>query len=184
MLLAIVIGSPAASADVEPITPIAVPEVDAAKVELGRKLFFDARLSQANTVACASCHRLEQGGADGRRHPLGADARPLDFNSPSIFNAALNYQLNWRGNFHTLEEQNEAVLLDRRLMNTTWGQLLAKLRIDQDYVRAFTALYGSGPERTHVLDALASFQRSLVTPDAPFDRYLTGHRDALTAEQE
>jgi cytochrome c peroxidase len=76
------------------------------------------------------------------------------------------------------------VLLDARLMNTTWEQLLAKLRSDQDYVRAFTALYGSGPERTHVLDALASFQRSLVTPDARFDRYLDGQSDALTAEEK
>ena len=184
MLLAIMISIPAGSVDVEPIMPIGPPDVDAAKVELGRKLFFDARLSQTNTEACASCHQLEKGGADGRRYPLGADARPLDFNSPSIFNAALNYRLNWRGNFHTLEEQNEAVLLDRRLMNTTWEQLLGKLRVDQDYVRVFTALYGSGPQRMHVLDALAAFQRSLVTSDARFDRYLEGHRGAITAEEE
>jgi len=183
-LFGIMISIAAAADDVEPITPIAPPQVDAAKVELGRKLFYDARLSQTNTAACASCHLLERGGADGRSHPLGADARPLDFNSPSIFNAALNYRLNWRGNFRTLEEQNEAVLLDRRLMNTTWEQLLAKLRVDRDYARAFTALYGNGPERTHVLDALASFQRSLVTPNARFDRYLNGDRDALTPEEE
>jgi cytochrome c peroxidase len=184
VLFGIMINIPAAVADVEPITPIAPPAVDTAKAELGRKLFDDARLSRTNSVACASCHRLEMGGADGRSQPLGADARPLDFNSPTIFNAALNYRLNWRGNFRTLEEQNEAVLLDRRLMNTTWEQLLAKLRIDQDYVRAFRDVYGSGPERTHVLDALASFQRSLVTPDARFDRYLNGQSDALTSEEE
>jgi cytochrome c peroxidase len=184
MLFALMVSVPAGSVDVEPITPIPRADVDATKVELGRKLFHDGRLSQTNAVACASCHRLEGGGADGRSRPLGADARPLDFNSPSIFNAALNYRLNWRGNFRTLEEQNEAVLLDRRLMNTTWEQLLAKLRDDEDYVRAFTALYGNGPERTHVLDALASFQRSLVTPDAPFDRYLNGQRDAISSEEE
>jgi cytochrome c peroxidase len=184
MWFGIMISIPAAAVEVEPITPIAPPSIDAAKVELGRKLFDDARLSQANSVACSSCHRIELNGADGRARPPGTDARPLDFNSPSIFNAALNYRLNWRGNFRTLEEQNEFVLLDARLMNTTWEQLLAKLRIDQDYVRAFAALYGSGPERTHVLDALASFQRSLVTPDARFDRYLNGQSDALTSEEE
>src|SRR5262245_2574488 len=184
MLFAIMMSIAAGSVVVEPITPIPPPEVDATKVELGRKLFHDARLSQTNTVACASCHQLERGGTDGRSQPLGADARPLDFNSPSIFNAALNYRLNWRGNFRTLEEQNEAVLLDRRLMSTTWEQLLAKLRGDQDYVRAFTALYGNGPGRRHVLDALATFQRSLVTPDARFDRYLNGQRDAISSEEE
>jgi cytochrome c peroxidase len=184
VLFVLMVSMPAGARDVEPITPVPRAEVDAAKVELGRKLFHDTRLSQTNTVACVSCHRLEGGGADGRSRPSGADARPLDFNSPSIFNVALNYRLNWRGNFRTLEEQNEAVLLDRRLMNTTWEQLLVKLRADQDYVRAFTALYGSDPGRAHVLDALARFQRSLVTPDAPFDRYLNGQRDAISSEEE
>jgi len=184
MLFALMVSVPAGSAEVEPITPIPRPDVDAAKSELGRKLFHDPRISQTNTVACASCHRVEIGGADGRSRPPGADARPLDFNSPSIFNAALNYRFNWRGNFRTLEKQNEAVLLDRRLMNTTWEQLLAKLRADEDYVRAFTALYATAPERADVLDALATFQRSLVTPDARFDRYLTGQRDAISSEEE
>jgi cytochrome c peroxidase len=115
---------------------------------------------------------------------LGADGQPLAFNSPTIFNAALNYRLNWRGNFRTLEEQNEAVLLNRRLMNTTWEQSLPKLRADQSYAGAFTAVYGSGPARVNVLDALATFQRSLLTPNARFDRYLGGQRDAITAEEK
>jgi len=184
MLFALVISVPAGSVEVEPITPTPRAEIDRAKAELGRKLFNDVRLSQTNTVACASCHRLEMGGADGRSRPLGADTRPLDFNSPSIFNVALNYRLNWRGNFRTLEQQNESVLRDPRLMNTTWDQLLAKLRADQDYVRAFRALYANGPGRAQVLDALATFQRSLVTPDARFDRYLNGQRDAISSEEE
>ena len=184
MLFALTVSVPAGAVDVEPITPIPRAKVAAAKGELGRRLFHDPLLSQSNTVACASCHRLEKGGADGRSRPSGADARPLDFNSPSIFNVVLNYRLNWRGNFRTLEEQNEAVLRDRRLMNTTWEQLLARLRADQDYVRAFRALYGNSPGRAHVLDALATFQRSLVTPDARFDRYLNGQRDAISSEEE
>jgi len=184
LLFALMVRGPAGSVDIEPITPILRAEVDVAKGELGRKLFHDPRLSHTNTLACASCHRLERGGADGRSRPLGADERPLDFNSPSIFNAVLNYRLNWRANFRTLEGQNEAVLLDRRLMNTTWEQLLARLRADQDYVRAFTALYGNGPGRADVLDALVTFQRSLVTLDARFDRYLNGQRDAISSEEE
>src|SRR5262249_48140006 len=115
-LFALMVGVPAGAVDVEPITPIPRVEVDAAKGQLGRTLFHAPRLSQTTSLACASCHQLEQGGADGRSHPLGADARPLDFNSPSIFNVGLNYRLNWRVNFRALEEQNEAVLLDRRLM--------------------------------------------------------------------
>jgi cytochrome c peroxidase len=179
-----VIGAAAALADDEPITPIRMQGVDAAKAELGDRLFHDVALSGSGTVACVSCHRLDRGGGDGRSQPVGADGRPLDFNSPSLFNVALNYRLNWRGNFRTLEEHNEAVLLDRRLMNTTWEDLLPKLRADQDYVRSFTAIYGDGPTRAQVLEALATFQRSLLTPNARFDRYLDGERGAISSEEE
>jgi cytochrome c peroxidase len=172
------------SVEPEPVTAIRPAEIDVGKADLGGKLFRDVRLSRDNATACASCHRLERGGGDDRSHSLGPDAQPLDFNSPTIFNAALNYRLNWRGNFRTLEEQNEAVLLGRRLMNTTWEELLPKLRADPDYVRAFSALYGSSPNRAHVLDALATFQRSLLTPNARFDRYLDGEHDAITSEEK
>ena len=98
---------------------------------------------------------------------------------------ALSFRLNWRGNFRTLEEQNEAVLLDPRLMNTTWEELLPKLRADEAYEEAFARRFtGAAPAPAHVLDALATFQRSLITPDARFDRYLRGERDAITPEEE
>jgi cytochrome c peroxidase len=184
-VLVVLFIDPARSSVDEPLTPIPFAvAADPAKVDLGRKLFLDTRLSQSKTTACVSCHRLDRGGDDGRRQPAGADGQPLDFNSPSIFNVALNFRLNWRGNFRTLEQQNESVLLDRRLMGTTWGELLPKLRADRDYVRSFVALYGGGPERPHVLDALATFQRSLLTPGARFDRQLNGQRDAISAEEE
>jgi cytochrome c peroxidase len=179
-----IIATSVGSTGDEPITPLRpAAQIDIAKVELGRKLFHDVRLSGDNQLACVSCHRLDRGGGDGRSRPQGADARPLDYNSPSIFNAALNYRLNWRGNFHRLEDQNEAVLLDHRLMNTTWDQLLAELRADDDYVRIFASTYGGAPARKHVLDALAVFQQSLLTPNARFDRYLNGQRDAITPDE-
>jgi cytochrome c peroxidase len=181
-LVVVMIGGPARSVDDHPVTPIRSAQTDVAKTNLGRRLFDDVRLSHNNTVACTSCHRLDGAGDDGGSPRLGADGRPLAYNVPTIFNAALNYRLNWRGNFRALEEQNEAVL--RRLMNTTWEELLPKLRADQDYVRTFTALYGSSPTRTQVLDALATFQRSLLTPGARFDRYLDGQPDAITSEEE
>jgi cytochrome c peroxidase len=183
-MIATMISIAARSADDEPVTPVPPAVTNAAKSELGRQLFHDVRLSHSNSVACVSCHRLESGGDDGHMRPPGTDARPLDFNSPTIFNAALNYRLNWRGNFRTLEEQNEAVLLDRRLMNTSWEELLPKLRADPDYVRAFVVIYGNVPDRTHVLDALATFQRSLVTPGARFDRYLNGEHGAIATDEE
>jgi cytochrome c peroxidase len=168
----------------EPIAPVPrVAGLDSAKIELGRKMFQDVRLSRDDKVSCTGCHHLERGGADGRVHSMGADGRPLDFNASTVFNAGLNARLNWRGNFRTLEEQNESVLLDPRLMNSRWPELLAKLRADKGYQTAFRTVYGGDPERAHVLDALATFQRSLLTPDARFDRYLRGESGAISADE-
>jgi len=114
---------------------------------------------------------------------FGGDGRPLDFNTPTVFNAALSFRLNWRGNFRTLEEQAEAVLLDPRLMGTSWETLLAKLQADQTYKDQFASAYGQPPAPPLVLDALATFERSLLTPRAPFDRWLAGERDAIGPEE-
>jgi cytochrome c peroxidase len=172
----------------EPISPVPSPaaESEPVKLELGERLFRDARLSRDGSRSCASCHDLERGGADRSGRSPGADGRPLDFNAPSVFNAALNFRLNWRGNFRSLEEQAEAVLLDRRLMGTTWDEALGRLRADPGYRDAFARAYGAGagPEPWQVLDALSVFQRSLLTPDARFDRWLRGERGALTPEEE
>ena len=179
-------GLPAASLGNEPLAPLPpAPALDPDKMRLGEKLFHDARLSRGGTLACASCHRLDQGGADNHvRSPSSRDGETLDFNAPTVFNAALNFRLNWRGNFRTFEEQNEKVLLDPRLMNTTWEELLLKLHADPDYSAAFAAIYGDGPEPADVLDALATFERSLLTPDARFDRYLRGQSGAITEAEE
>jgi cytochrome c peroxidase len=181
---AAITGVAAGPVGAEPITPLQPPATDPAKSDLGRRLFRDVRLSKSTAVACDACHALDSNGADDRRYSTGADGRFLDFNSPTVFNAALNYRLGWRGNFRTLDQQNEFVLLDSRLMSTSWEELLPKLRADQNYVRTFTRLYGSGPARAHVLDALATFQRSLVTPNARFDRYLNGQHEAITSEEQ
>lgn len=171
--------------DEEPITPVPRSvSLDADKVRLGEMLFNDVRLSRGNVLACASCHLLAEGGDDNRGLSPGLDGEPLNFNAPTVFNAALSFRLNWRGNFRTLETHNEAVLRDRHLMNTTWQELLPKLRADEAYRRRFAAVYGSAPEPAQVLDALATFQRSLITPDARFDRHLRGEPDAITPEEE
>src|SRR5690606_12265074 len=78
---------------------------------------------------------------------------------------------------------DEAVLLDRTLMNTSWQELLPKLNADADYARRFARVYGGPPDRASVLDAVAAFQRSLTTPNARFDRYLRGEQAAITAEE-
>jgi cytochrome c peroxidase len=183
--LAALSQEPDASRTAEPIAPIPVAAaLDADKVRLGERLFRDVRLSQDEKFACASCHGLDRGGDDGRPRSIGGDGRSLDFNTPTVFNAALSFRLNWRGNFRTLEEQAEAVLLDPRLMGTSWETLIAKLQADQTYKDQFASAYGQPPARPLVLDALATFERSLLTPRAPFDRWLAGERDAIGPEEK
>ena len=169
----------------EPITPVPLGvSLDADKVRLGEMLFHDVRLSRGDVLSCASCHLLAEGGDDNRVRSLGLDGELLNFNAPTVFNVALNFRLNWRGNFRALEEQNEAVLLDPHLMNKNWEELLSELRSDEAYREAFVTVYGSDPAPAHVLDSLASFQRSLTTPNARFDRHLRGERHAITPDEE
>jgi cytochrome c peroxidase len=155
--------------------------VDSARASIGERLFHDARLAHDNTRSCATCHPLDQGGAQPRRRAMSASGQLLPRNTPTVFNVGFNFSFNWDGAVDSLEAHAETVLLNPEVMNTTWPELLAKLRADSDYVAAFRAAYGRDINRANVLDALASFERSLVTPNSRFDRYLRGERDALTA---
>ena len=173
------VAPPAATAAVvkaesqEPLVPLPlhVP-ANPARVALGERLFHDVRLSGRHTLACATCHRLEQGGADGLPRPLTATGTLHARNTPTIFNVAFNAAYNWDGGVSTIEAHAERVLLSPALMHTTWPALLATLQAIPDYRAAFTALYPGGLTPAHVLDALATYERSLVTPNARFDRYL------------
>ena len=182
--LALGVMGQTAPSEMEPITPVPEPEVDTLKVALGELLFHDHRLSRGDRYGCDACHLLDEGGDDHHKRPMGLDGQPLGFNAPTLFNAARNFRLNWRGNYRTIEDQNEAALLDPRVMGASWDELLTKLRADLSYDTAFRAAYGAPPERRSVLDALAEFQRSLATPGASFDRYLRGERGAITADAE
>jgi cytochrome c peroxidase len=169
----------------EPITPIpATVDVRPDKARLGERLFNDVRLSRGGVVACSTCHRLDAGGADNQALATGLDGQPLDFNTPSIFNIALDALLDWRGNYRTIEAQNAAVLRDARIMDTDWAALLAALRADGAYRTAFAAIYRGEIGRDAVIDALAAYQRSLLTPNSRFDRYLRSEPHALSTEEQ
>jgi cytochrome c peroxidase len=175
---------PAAEAQA-PIAPIPLSlALDPARVALGERLFHDVRLSHDNTRACITCHPLARGGMDGRPRAITANGTLHLRNTPTVFNVGLNAALNWDGVATTLEAQAERVLLHPSLMHTSWPQLLAKLQADTDYVTRFNTAYARGLTPTNVLDALATFERSLFTPNARFDRYLRGERHALTASEQ
>ena len=169
----------------EPITPIPLSlALDPQRVALGERLFHDVRLSHDNTRACTTCHPLQRGGMDGQSHASVANGTAFLRNTPTIFNVGLNAAFNWDGISNTLEAHAELDLLHPSLMNTTWPELLAKLQADADYAAGFNTAYAGGLTPANVLDALASFERSLLTPNARFDRYLRGELRALTALEQ
>ena len=176
------LASPAGSS--EPIEPIPMNrDWDQKRVALGERLFHDVRLSRDRVLSCASCHPLDRGGMDGRTRPVNANGTLNARNTPTIFNVGLSSSFNWDGIADTLEAHAETVLRNPKLMDITWPELLARLGGDAGYAPAFRATYPDGLTRPNVLDALASFERSLETPDSRFDRYLRGDRRALTRSE-
>jgi len=165
-----------------PLAPL--ESLDAAKVALGERLFHDPILSGRGKLSCSGCHNLKTGGTVRLPRTIGYDGRVHAFNAPTIFNVGNNYRLGWRGKFTSLAVQNEAVLADPGLMAADWPTLLSRLTQDVIYLAAFRQHYGSAPTRDSVLDALVQFQKSLATPNAPFDRFLMGDKDALSLSEK
>jgi cytochrome c peroxidase len=176
---------PAPPADLEPITPIPqAPTADPLKLALGEHLFVDRRLSHDGALACSSCHDLHANGADHIRRTSARDGSTLPFTVLTVFNAALSFRLNWEGNFRTLEAQAESLLEDPANMATSVGEVLGKLNADPQMVKRFDDAYGHAPDRTSLLDAIATYERSLLTPGSRFDRWLDGDPAALTADEQ
>jgi cytochrome c peroxidase len=165
----------------EPILPLPVePWQDEPRVALGERLFHDTRLSGSGRLSCASCHDLSTNGAS--RGPLdrGDRGELLAFNTPTVFNAALSFRLGWEGRFRDLADHVGALIESPRIMNAPLALVVERLGADAELAAAFRDAYGRPLDADAILDALASFERSLVTPDARFDRWLAGDEDAIT----
>lgn len=173
------------AAEQQPITPIPEPPVaDPLKLGLGEALFQDHRLSHDGSLACASCHDIHTNGAEDHRLMTPQKGPKMTLTVLSVFNASLNFRLNWEGNFRTLEAQAEASLENPENLATSADEVVAKLNADRKMVRQFSAIYGHGPNRASLLDALATYERSLLTPGSRFDRWLENDTSALTAEEQ
>ena len=162
----------------EPIRP--VPDyIEAApdKVSLGKKLFQDKRLDSKKNIACGDCHNLELGGTDQLAFSVNGAGIPTQFNTPSIFNVALNTQYYWSGKFETLDEQITDAIKE---INTTWPQLIRTIESIPEYSEQFNNLYSDG---VNIKDVLLSFESSLLTPNSAFDQYLKGNETALSSSE-
>jgi cytochrome c peroxidase len=168
----------------EPITPIpAPPAIDPRKIKLGERLFGDVRLSHDNSRSCSSCHDLGTNGASRKVHDVGFDGSDLPLNTLTVFNAALSFRFGWEGKIRTLEADTKALLASPQIMGTSISEVVEKLDADRNMRPEFAAVYGSGPDASNIVDAIASFERTLVTPDSRFDRWLAGDAAALSTDE-
>jgi cytochrome c peroxidase len=182
-VLGLLSAGPMPASDREPITPVpAPPPADPLKVALGQRLFEDPRLSHDQKRTCASCHDTRWNGADSRPRDRAPDGSELAFNTNTVFNAALSFRLNWEGSYRTLEAQAEASLQNPQIMATSIDEVLGRLRNDKGLVGQFNAAYGHDADRDSFLDAIATYERSLLTPGSRFDRWLGGEA-ALSTEE-
>ena len=174
-------GTPA---DIGPLPPVPVPEdnpLTPEKVELGRLLFFDARLSADGSLACVSCHLPDQGWAT--QTPL-SPAYPTNMErrlSPTLINVAYNKALLWDGRAGVLEKQALGPIQNPLHMNQNLDLLVEKLRAIPDYAQRFQNVFGTSVSAEGLGKALAAFERTLVTRNAPFDRYMGGDQQAMSA---
>jgi len=155
----------------------------AAQVALGRKLFFEKRLSRDGTVACATCHDVSRGFTDQRPLFEGVGGQVGRRNSPTVLNALFFHTQFWDGRARTLEDQAKLPIVNPIEMGQpTPEAAVASIAGDQEYQREFRTAFGHEVTYEGIASALASFERTLVFLDAPFDRFLAGDVKAISDE--
>lgn len=158
-----------------------------ARVTLGKRLFFDPRLSRDGTLSCASCHDVAGGaGHDGRPTAVGIDSQVGPRNTPTVWNAAFQARLFWDGRASSLEEQAKGPLVNPAEMGMPSLQAVVERVVsDREYHEAFARAFGRGQAITidRIAQAIADFERTLVTADSAYDRFVRGELGALSATQ-
>ena len=156
-----------------PITP--------AVVSLGEKLFFDSRLSGDGTVSCATCHNPARAFTDGRPVSIGIGGRAGQRNAPTILNALYNKTQFWDGRVNTLEQQAALPITNPSEMGSaSIGAAVSKIASDKDYHTQFMQAFGRPPNEQDMLRAIATYERTLVSFDSPFDHFIAGDKNAIS----
>lgn len=171
-----------AVAALEPIMP---PEgLDQAQVELGKKLFFDPRLSKSGFISCNSCHNLSMGGTDNLKTSIGHNWKQGPINSPTVLNSSMNVAQFWDGRAADLKEQAGGPIANPDEMASTHVLAVNVLASIPQYVEEFKQVFGKSKiDIDQVTQAIAEFEKTLVTPNSRFDQWLLGDRDVLSADE-
>ncbi|MDP5071505.1 MAG: cytochrome-c peroxidase [Congregibacter sp.] len=169
----------------EPISPISAPtDVDSNKAEIGKKLFFDPRLSKSGFLSCNSCHNLSMGGADNLTSSVGHRWHQGSINSPTVLNSSYSLAQFWDGRAADLKEQAAGPIANPGEMALSHDVAVEVIASIPAYVDSFTVVYGDEAiTLDRVTDAIAEFERTLVTPRSRFDQWLMGDKTALTDDE-
>ncbi len=169
----------------EPVAPLEAPKVaDQAMVELGKKLFFDPRLSKSGFISCNSCHNLSMGGSDNLKSSIGHKWHQGPINSPTVLNSSMNLAQFWDGRAKDLKEQAGGPIGNPGEMSFTHDLAVAVLQSIPAYVEEFKKVFHVDTiDIDKVTTAIAAFEETLVTPNARFDKWLKGDDAAITKEE-
>ena len=183
--LAVAGGAWAANVRDEPIKPIEAAQVsDAGKVELGKKLWFEPRLSMSGIISCNTCHNLSMGGTDNLKTSIGHGWKAGPVNSPTVFNSSLAIAQFWDGRAADLKEQAGGPIQADVEMNMPHTLAVGILQSIPGYVDEFKRVYGKDKiDIDMITDSIAEFEKTLVTPNARFDKWLAGDDKALTEKE-
>lgn len=182
---ALVYSQPSIAQVPNPIEPLPLSvEVDIQKARIGKKLFFDTRLSADNTISCASCHDISAWGAEDRDVSKGIKERLGERNSPTVFNSVFNFKQFWDGRADTLSHQaNDPVTNPVEMGMASWNEVVNALKEDSYYKVAFERVFGGEVSQEGITEAIAEYEKTLITVNSPFDQFLRGNSSALTANQ-
>lgn len=169
----------------EPLQPLPRRlEFDKAKADLGRELFNDKRLSADSSLSCAGCHALDKAGTDNARFSEGIRRQYGDANAPTVFNAAFNAVQFWDGRAADLREQAGGPPLNPIEMGSRdWEEIIDRLSRDEALTARFSAVYADGWSGGNITDAIAEYEKTLISPDSRFDKWLRGDSAALSGEE-
>ncbi|MDO5484150.1 MAG: cytochrome c peroxidase, partial [Desulfovibrionaceae bacterium] len=170
----------------EPIQPLPLSiKVDEAKASLGDKLFNDKRLSTDSTLSCAGCHFYDRGGTDYQRFSEGIRKQFGDINPPSTYNAVFNLAQFWDGRAADLQEQAGGPPMNPIEMGSeNWAEIIGRLSKDQALTEAFTAVYANGWTGENITNAIAEYEKTLITPNSRFDKWLRGDDKAISEQEK
>lgn len=168
----------------DPLQPIPFKvEADARKAALGDLLFHDKRLSGDNTISCASCHGLDKGGTDQSPTSTGIGGAVGPINAPTVFNSGFQFKQFWDGRAADLKEQAAGPVHNPIEMGSNWEQVIPKLEADAELKAKFVEIYPEGFTGDTITDAIAEFEKTLITPNSRFDQYLRGDERALNSQE-